>query len=253
MILEGLKVAAIIEARMTSSRLPGKVIMPAAGTPLLQVLIERLQHVERLDDIIVATTTNDTDDPIVDLVNQLDGIKVHRGSEHDVLDRVCSGLKKYDVDICVEITGDCPLVDPELINEALEAFNQRYPDITYMSNSDPQRAVPAGFDIQIFKSEALYQLDSETQDPEDREHVSYGFYRPESNNRWEPVFIKHPTAADGTNLLVTLDYEEDYRLIRAIHEDLAPSNYGVRDVIDWISLHPEPHQACIDARQADAT
>ena len=241
-MLEGLKVAAVVEARMTSSRLPGKVIMPAAGKPLLQILIERLQRVERIDQIIVATTVNDTDEPIVELVSQLDGIEVYRGSENDVLDRVCSALRKFDVDICVEITGDCPLVDPNLVTEALEAFENHQPDTVYVSNSWPHQAVPAGLDIQVFKSAALYQLDSETDDPEDREHVSYGFYRPESNDRWEPVFITHPTAADGIGLIVTLDYEEDYHLIRAIHEDLSPTHYGVAEIINWIAKKPELHQ-----------
>ncbi len=248
-MLEGLKVAAVVEARMTSSRLPGKVIMPAAGKPLLQILIERLQRVDRIDQIIVATTVNDTDQPIVDLVNQMDGIEIHRGSENDVLDRVCSALRKFDVDICVEITGDCPLVDPDLVNEALTAFESHQPDTVYVSNSWPHEAVPAGLDIQVFKSAALYQLDSETNDPEDREHVSYGFYRPESNNRWKPVFITHPTAAEGIGLIVTLDYEEDYRLIRAIHEALSPANYGVTEIIEWIAHNPKLHQACIDVRQ----
>lgn len=251
-MLDGLKVAVVVEARMTSSRLPGKVLMPAAGIPLLQILIERLQQVERIDQIIVATTVNDTDEPIVELVNLLEGVQIHRGSEDDVLDRVCSALKKYKVDVCVEITGDCPLIDPDLINEALSAFADHQPDTVYLSNSWPHQAVPAGLDIQVFKAAALYQLDSETNDPEDREHVSYGFYRPESNNRWKPLFIKHPAAADGTELIVTLDYEDDYKLIRAIHEALSPADYRVGDIINWIQRNPELHQACIDVRKADS-
>ncbi len=253
-MLKGLKVAAIIEARMTSSRLPEKVVMPAAGTPLLQVLIERLQRVDRLDQIIVATTTNDTDNPIVELVNRLDGVAVDRGSEHDVLDRVCSCLKKHNVDVCVEITGDCPLIDPDIVTEAITAYDAHQPNTVYLSNSAPHQAVPAGFDVQVFRAEALYQLDRETQDPVDREHVSYGFYRPESEEKWNPVFISHEESKDGTHLICTLDYQEDYNLIRAIHEDLSGSNhthYGVADVIRWINKNPEIHQACLDVRQAD--
>ena len=250
-MLQGKKIAAVVEARMTSSRLPGKVLMPAGGKPLLQILLERLRKVDLLDQIIVATTVNTTDDPIIDLVNQLDGVSYTRGSEHDVLDRVNSCLKEHQVDICVEITGDCPLTDPQIVSEVINAYAEAQPDTVYLSNTGAVNHVPAGFDVQVFSAQALNQLSEETQDPDDREHVSYGFYRPESNNIWKPQFISHPQAAPGIGMLVTLDYEEDYKLIRAIHEDLSlnSSDYGVEDVIEWINNHSALHQACIDIRK----
>src|SRR3989442_6444080 len=101
-----LKHVAVVEARMTSSRLPGKVMLPAAGKPLLQVLIERLRGSRSLDGIVIATTMNATDQPIVDLARRLD-VSVHRGSEHDVLGRVGGALRAMQADVCVEITGDC--------------------------------------------------------------------------------------------------------------------------------------------------
>ena len=111
MTLSSRRVVAVVEARMTSSRLPGKVLMPAAGTPLLQVLVERLRRVGRIDEIVIATTTNATDDPIAALAARI-GTAVFRGSEADVLDRVVKALRAHAAEICVEVTG-CPERDED--------------------------------------------------------------------------------------------------------------------------------------------
>lgn len=241
----GPKCVATVEARMTSSRLPGKVLLPVGGKPLLQILLERLQRARGLDEIVVATTVNEADDPVVALAAGL-GVGVHRGSEEDVLGRVCGALRASQAEVCVEITGDCPLVDPEIVSEALAEFLRTWDKHLYLSNSDPHRSVPAGLDVQVFSAEALYRLEAETSDPHDREHVSYGFYRPESGNRWSPRFIVHKSCSGGEDLLVTLDYIEDYELIRRIHEDLSPRNpcYLAPDVIAWVRDHPDLHERC---------
>ncbi len=236
---------------MTSSRLPGKVLMPAGGQPLLAVLIERLRRVERIDQIVVATTVNSTDDPIVAIAQKMNA-GWFRGSEEDVLQRVVECLRANNAGICVEITGDCPLIDPVIINEAIDAYAAGADRHFYVSNSDPHRSVPAGLDVQVFAASALYELDGETTDAADREHVSYGLYRPESGDRWKPLFIKHPGAAGGEDLLVTLDYREDYELIKSLHEELSPRTprYGAPEMIDWIRAHPEFHEPCVRVRSA---
>lgn len=241
----GPKCIATIEARMTSSRLPGKVLMPVGGKPLLQILIERLQRVQRLDGIVVATTVKATDTPIVALAESL-GVEVFRGSEQDVLGRICEALRSSRADVCVEITADCPLIDPNIVDEVLTEFLKTRATHPYVSNSDPYRAVPAGLDVQVFSAEALYQLEAETSDPLDREHVSYGFYRPESGERWKPRFIVHDTCHGGEDLLVTLDYLEDYELIKQLHEDLSLRTpfYSALDIIAWVFAHPDLHAKC---------
>lgn len=249
-MIDGQRIIATIEARMTSSRLPGKVLMTAAGQPLLGVLIDRLRCVPALDGIVVATTTNGQDEPIEALAKTM-SVGCFRGSEEDVLGRVCGALASARADVCVEITGDCPLVDPEIVQEAtLEYFRTRdaHP---YVSNSDPHRSVPAGLDVQVFSVRALQTLSDETRDSQDREHVSYGFYRPESGGRWRPRFLGHEAARGGEDLLVTLDYREDYELIRALHEDLSPRkpHYGARDVIAWIRDHAPLEQRCRRVRE----
>lgn len=238
---------------MTSSRLPGKVLMPAAGRPLLQILVERLRRVSRLDEIVIATTVNATDNPIAELA-QTAGVSAFRGSEEDVLDRVVKCLQAHRVEVCVEVTGDCPLVDPVLVDEALDAFAAA-PGRSYVSNSDPHRSVPAGLDVQVFSAAALHQLDRETTDAADREHVSYGFYRPESGGRWRPHFIKHPSTTGAERLWLSLDHREDYELIKALHEEVGAeaSAYGAREIIAWIRAHPALHDRCLALRPVWAT
>lgn len=234
---------------MTSSRLPGKVLMSVGGQPALKVLIDRLRHSRRIDDIVVATTVNRADDLIVDLCKEL-GVKVFRGSEHDVLGRVVGALDENAADICVEITADCPLLDPAIVDEAIAEFLMTRSDNPYVSNSDPHRSVPAGLDVQVFEVSALRQLDTETQDPMDREHVSYGFYRPESGGRWRPRFLRHAAALGGESYLVTLDYVEDLRLIDKAHRALGADNsrYGAAALVAWLASHPEEQAQCRKVR-----
>ena len=247
----GLKCVATVEARMTSSRLPGKVLLPAAGRPLLEILVERLRRAPGLDGVVIATTVNAADDPISELGEKL-GVGVFRGSENDVLGRVCGALRSSGADVCVEITGDCPLIDPDIVGEALTEFLRTRAEHLYVSNSDPHRAVPAGLDVQVFFASALFQLEATTDDPEDREHVSYGFYRPESGDRWRPRFIRHAACVGAEELLATLDFPEDYELIRRLHEDLASTDphYAAADIVRWIRAHPELETRCREVRTA---
>jgi len=247
----GLKCVATVEARMTSSRLPGKVLLPAAGRPLLEILVERLRRAPGLDGVVIATTVNAGDDPISELGEKL-GVEVFRGSENDVLGRVCGALRSSGADVCVEITGDCPLIDPDIVGEALTEFLRTRAEHLYVSNSDPHRAVPAGLDVQVFFASALFQLEATTDDPEDREHVSYGFYRPESGDRWRPRFIRHAACVGAEELLATLDFPEDYELIRRLHEDLASTDphYAAADIVRWIRAHPELETRCREVRTA---
>ncbi|MDZ4816269.1 MAG: glycosyltransferase family protein [Verrucomicrobiota bacterium] len=246
------KVVATIEARMTSSRLPGKVLMPVAGKPLLQILVERLREARGVDEIIIATTINATDNDIETLGKRL-GIRVFRGSELDVLGRVCGALRMAEADLCVEITGDCPLIDPDIVTEVVAEFQSTASTHKYVSNSDPCRSVPVGLDVQAFAAESLYELDRGATSPEDREHVSYAFYRPESGNKWNPRFLTHASTVGGDDVWVTLDYIEDYELIRNLHEELSQTkpNYRARDIIEWYRAHPDIATKAASRRKND--
>lgn len=234
---------------MTSSRLPGKVLLPAGGSPLLRVLIERLKRATEVSEIVLATTINKTDDPVAQL-GMSAGVKVFRGSEADVLGRVCGALKFAEADVCVEITGDCPLIDPGIVDEGVREFQASWPRHHYVSNSDPFRSVPAGLDVQVFAAASLYKLEASTVDPGDREHVSLGFYRPENAERWRPRFITHASCVGAEDLLLTLDYPADYVLLKKLHESLSESDahYTAVDIVRWIRAHPKEQADCAAVR-----
>ncbi len=243
------RIVASIEARMTSSRLPGKVLMEAGGKPLLQILIERLRRSRYITDIVVATTVNAQDEPIVELCERL-GIHVFRGSELNVLERVCGAAKSVNAEVLVEITGDCPLVDVSLTDGVIEAFLKNFPERRYFSNSGAEISMPWGFDSQVFLADDLYNILSDNPDNEDKEHVSYRFYRPESGDKYKPQFLKYLGELNRPELRVTLDYREDYNLIKAAYEALFPHNphFTAVDVIRWLDTNPDVRDAAIRVR-----
>ena len=144
---------------MTSSRLPGKILMEAAGKPMLEHMVERLRRVSLLEDIIIATTTNAQDDPVIKLAEKL-RVRWYRGSEHDVLGRVLAAAKKNQVDIIVETTGDCPLIDPDIVSTAIETFASS--NVDYVSNALEPRSYPTGMDTQVFATSILADVASRT-------------------------------------------------------------------------------------------
>jgi spore coat polysaccharide biosynthesis protein SpsF (cytidylyltransferase family) len=159
---------AIIQARMTSSRLPGKVLMDIAGQPALTRMITRLRSARRIDQIVVATTTNATDDPIVSLSAEL-GIQVWRGDEMDVLGRYAGAAVNFNADPVVRLTSDCPMIDPEIVDAAIKMFESG--DWDYVSNGI-HRTYPDGLDVEVFSRAALNTAAEEAHHPFCREHVT---------------------------------------------------------------------------------
>ncbi len=243
------RIVASIEARMTSSRLPGKVLMEAGGKPLLQILIERLRKSRFIQDIVVATTINTQDEPIIALCDRL-GVKSFRGSELNVLERVCGAAKSVNAEVLVEITGDCPLVDVNLVDGVIETFLQHFPERRYFSNTGANISMPWGFDAQVFLAQDLYDINENNPDKDDQEHVSYRFYRKESGERYKPHFITYTGELNRPELRVTLDYREDYELIKAAYEALYPQNpdFTAADVIRWLDRNPALRDAALRVR-----
>lgn len=230
-----LKTVATIEARMTSTRLPGKVLMPVMGKPMLEYMIERVRRVPELDEIVVATTVNDTDQPIVDLAERL-GISWFRGSENDVMGRVLNAAQSYGADVIVELTGDCPLIDPDVISSVIRCFSQGEAD--YVSNV-PIRTYPLGMETQVFPTSILADAASLTQDPSDREHVSlYIYSHPE---RYHIVTVDSGLPKRWHGIRLTLDTVEDFELIHEIFKTLYPSNpqFTLRDILALLRSRPE--------------
>ncbi|MBI3444292.1 MAG: glycosyltransferase family protein, partial [Magnetospirillum sp.] len=168
-----MKIIATIEARMTSSRLPGKVLLPCQGQPMLARMVERLRRVPSLSGIVVATTVNAADDAIEALATEL-GIGCWRGSEDDVLARVLDGAHAFEADVIVETTGDCPLIDPSIVEQCIQEY--RASGVDYLSNV-LERTFPIGMDTQVFATGILDDVARRTSDPTDHEHVSLYIYR----------------------------------------------------------------------------
>lgn len=229
-----MRIVATIEARMRSTRLPGKVLLPILGRPMLEWMIERLRRVPRLDAIVIATTTDESCDPIEVLANQL-GVGCLRGSEDDVLDRVLQAAHSAQADVIVELTADCPLIDPQLTTETIEAFLAA--EVDYAANC-LREPYPRGLDVQVFPTKVLEEVARTTNDPADREHVSLYIYEHPERFRLLNVPAGPAEAAD---LRLTVDTPEDFALVARIFETLHPikPQFGLPEILKLFAQHPE--------------
>jgi len=227
--------AIIIQARMTSTRLPGKILKTVLGKPLLEYQIERLRRVQYADSIIIATTLNETDQPIIDFCNAMD-IPFFRGSEEDVLSRYFYAAEKYKADTVVRITSDCPLIDPGVIDKVVQCFTGNYPQFDYVSNTQT-RSYPRGMDTEVFSARILKEIFYEAKDQSDREHVTGFIYR--NTNKYRSANVSHLENYSAYRL--TVDTAEDFELIRRIIECLYPVNplFALEDIIKLLKDNPD--------------
>lgn len=228
------KVVVIIQARMTSTRLPGKVLLPILGRPMFSYQIERLRHCARASQIVVATTTNATDDPIVAFCADED-LACVRGPEHDVLARYVMAARAHAADVVVRITSDCPLLDADLVDMMIgEYFAADRPD--YVSNM-LQPTWPYGMAVEVFSAAALYEAGAESTDPVEQEHVTPFIYRRPQRYRLRSVTRKDDLSAQRW----TVDTAEDFELVRRIISALYPQNVAFRmeDVRALLECHPD--------------
>jgi len=226
---------ATVEARVSSSRLPGKVLMPLAGKPALAHLIERLLQARTVDEVVLATTVNPADNALEDLARRL-GVGLYRGSEEDVLDRVLQAAGSVRADTIVEVTGDCPLLCPEVIDQAVNLYKSGAGDV--VSNTW-RPSYPQGVDAQVFSRRLLEEASRMTRDVAHREHVSLYFY--ENPDRYRIHVFEAPPEFRAPDLRFQLDYAEDLQFIRAVYAELYPSNprFGLRDILDVLGRRPE--------------
>ncbi len=222
-----MKTVAIVQARMSSSRLPGKIMRLVLGKPLLELLVERLKRASRVNEVVIATTTNDGDDQVESLTQRL-GIGCSRGSEHDVLDRVLCAAHAARADVIVEITGDCPLIDFQVIDKLVDVYQAN--DFDYVANV-LKRTYPRGLDTQVFATSVLEEVARLTDDPVDHEHVSLYIY--EHPERFKLHNVESGLPEEYWDLRLTVDTAEDFELVRRIYEELYPVNpaFTIQDVI----------------------
>jgi spore coat polysaccharide biosynthesis protein SpsF len=230
-----MKTVVTIEARMRSTRLPGKVLKPILGRPMLALMVERMQCAWQVDQIVVATTDNPADDPIADLAKLL-GVGCFRGSEEDVLDRVLKAAQSVNADLIVEMTGDCPLAAPLIVDQLIGTFKTN--SVDYCANI-LTRTYPRGMDTQVFPVKVLAQVSELTQDPTDHEHVSLYIYEHPERFRLLNVVSGYP--ANVADLRLTVDTPEDFELIQTIYQELYPINprFDLSDILMLFQRKPE--------------
>lgn len=260
------KVVAIIQARMSASRLPGKVLMDIEGEPMLVRVVNRTRRSQVVDEVVVATSLDKSDDPLEQICSQR-GIPCHRGSLHDVLDRYYHAARYLSAEVIVRITADCPVIDPQVIDQTLYAFYGNgkslikeedvqkkqlarvrplmSPTWDFTANRLPppwKRTFPIGLDTEICTFSALEIAWQEATQPHQREHVMPYLY--ENKNRFRILLVNHEP--DYGNLRWTVDTPQDLELLRLIYD-----RFEGRDDFSWLEIielfKREPELAKINA------
>ena len=227
------RVVAVLQARMSSTRLPGKVLAPILGRPMLARQLERLARCAALDALAVATSDRPDDDPVAELC-AAEGVACCRGSLANVLDRFYGCAKAHAADHVVRLTGDCPLVDPAFVDILVDFYRER--GAAYATYCRPP-SLPDGLDAEIFSFAALEAAWREARDPFEQEHVT-------------PFIVRRPERFPAANwayrenlshLRWTVDEPEDFAFVTRVFEELYPANpaFAMQDVLDLLARKPE--------------
>jgi glutamate-1-semialdehyde 2,1-aminomutase len=226
-----MKFVAIVQARMGSTRLPDKVMKRICGVPMIELLLARLAKSQRIDQIVLATSTDERNIVLVEHVQSL-GYTCVRGSETDVLQRYLVAARQVQADVIVRITGDCPLIDPDLVDQVIEDYQSK--NIDYLTNTAPA-TYPDGLDVEVFSLQALERAGLESQDPFDREHVT-PYLR-------KPGLFKTSTLTNGedlSGLRWTVDEPADFEVVSQVFGHFAPNiHFSWTQVLQLQGSQPE--------------
>jgi len=229
-------VVAIIQARMGSSRLPGKVLMDIGGSPMLTRVVVRARRAQTLGRVVVATTWDESDDPVAAYCRQ-QGFPVVRGDPQDVLDRYYQAARQFGAQTIVRLTGDCPLIDPREIDHTVRAFQRSGVDFSANRLPPPwERTTPIGMDTEVVTFKALEKAWQEAGQQHQREHVMPYFY--EEEGRFRVLLVDH--TPNLGHLRLTVDTPEDLALIRKIYTAFGNSDsFSLKDILDLLAKHPD--------------
>lgn len=230
-----MKIAAIIQARMGSTRLPGKVFMDLEGEPMLVRVVNRLERAAMLNSVIVATTVEPADDQIAEFCAAR-GWPCFRGSQDDVLDRYYKTAIFHKVDAVVRITSDCPLIEPVIVDRVVKEFRMNQTEIDYVTNSRLEPLTfPRGLDTELMSFETLKRTWIEAKEPSEREHVTLYIYRhPEIFN-----IYKLDNDVDYSYMRWAVDTKEDLEFVRHIYEHFGHDRFSFQQVLAVLEQHPE--------------
>lgn len=230
-------ITAIIQARMNSTRLPGKILKEVCGKPLLELLVERLGCCDKIDEIVVATTADKSNDRVEAAVKQMEA-SCFRGSEDDVLDRFYQAAKRSNADHVIRITADCPLIDPNVVTKVIDVYLKSQgteASYDYVSNTlNP--TFPDGLDVEIFSFNMLERLHKVSDRAYQREHVCT--YMVEHPDEFKIKNVSHDE--DLSSLRWTVDNLEDFELIKEIFEGLYPEKkiFYMEDILGFLERNP---------------
>ena len=232
------KIVATIEARMNSSRLPGKVLTDIGGFTSLECQIRRLRRSKCIDEIILATTVNKSDD-ILEEFSFLQNCKIFRGSEEDVLSRILGAANLIGGDLQVQITGDCPLIDPRIVDLVIKTFIEEK-SYDFVSN-EVSRSYPIGLDCRVFPVSVLRKINKLCKDPIHRSHGSTYIYKGEGKKYFKIKNIKAPEALNNPDWRWTLDTAEDLEFLKKItsHFKERIIELSSEDLTDWLKENPQ--------------
>ncbi len=209
-------ILAVLQARMSSTRLPGKVLLPLAGAPMILRQIERVARSRRIDRLVVATSVDPTDDILEQTVRGA-GVEVFRGPLEDVQARYIAALDAYPAEHLVRLTGDCPLADPHVIDATIDHVLTYGAD--YGSNTPPHRTFPKGLDVEVMTAKALREAAADPSD-EARQHVTWDLHR--GAHRWKQAFLSQ--AMHDGEVRWTVDRPDDYEFVAAVYDGLYATN-----------------------------
>lgn len=229
-----MKVVAIVQARMGSTRLPGKVMMELAGEPMLVRVLNRVRRARSLDETIVATTML-RDDDVIEALCRGRGWRCFRGSENDVLDRYYHAAAHVAADAVVRITSDCPLIDPEIVDRVVGAFVDPEAAAEYASNVFPIRTFPRGLDTEVIGFDTLARIWKQDYDPASREHVTPYVHRHAEAFR----IVAVQNEENHSEHRWTVDTAEDFSLVSLVYDHYGHDLFSWNEIISFLEWHPE--------------
>jgi spore coat polysaccharide biosynthesis protein SpsF len=214
-------VVAVVQARMTSSRLPGKVLLPLAGAPLIRRTIERVSGIAGIDRVVVALAEGTAHDPVLRALSDLN-VMVVRGPEQDVLARTAIAARASGAETVIRITSDCPLIDPAVSASVLQSYEAAAAAGICYARTAFDEGFPLGFDTEVFPASLLYEAEAQSSDPYEREHVTpFVWRRPE---RFPAMLLS--AQPDRRHWRLVVDTQEDFRLVETVYDTLYPKNVG---------------------------
>ena len=225
-------IVGIIQARIGSTRLPGKVLLEVNGRTMFEYLLERVRKCKTIDKIILATSINKIDDPLESLALSL-GVEVFRGSENDVLERFYQAATIHKATHVVRLLNDCPLLDPEIVDEIVSYYLENNENLDFLSNQN-KHTYPDGMDVSVFSFKALKKLQETSGCLIEREHVVPGFWANDNNFIWQNY---HNKIDLFKTYRLTLDYEEDFYLIKEIIKGIYSENesFNLNDILFFLN------------------